>query len=389
MNWIIFKKVFSSTWVAIFLAGAIGVIAWGYGLMALALAPLLVPLWASRKSRITAWLTVLTYYLAAARGLPYGAAQFFDHDQPVIFSLVLWGGASLVLSIPWGILWARTGYVWRVPIVLILSTVPPIGIVGWANPLVATGVFFPAWSWFGLAAMLVALITLCYWPLRTGGILIVSALAGLAVSTPDVPTWVQSYQTRYGGAGEAGRDFLRDYAANQNMIKLAFHSNYPVVLFPETVAGLWNEATIALWEKTATQLRAANRTLLVGAEVAIEGTYKTRNSLVFIGRYSGALVQRIPVPISMWKPWSNQGTEANIFSDGIGIVNGQRVATFICYEQLLVWPMLLSQAASPKLMIGAANDYWAATTSIPLIQTVTLRAWSRLYHVPLILAINL
>lgn len=384
-----FTKALAPTLVAVPLAGAIGAAAWGSSLAALALAPLAVSLWATRTNRLAAWLVMLAYYLAAARGLPFGAARFFGNDTPAIFSALLWFGASLALSAPWACLWARQGYYWRVPLALVLCTVPPVGLVGWANPATAAGVFFPALGWLGLVAMVAALAALCYWPTRVGAALAVAALAGAMVSSPAAPSWIQAHQTTYGGSGGAGRDFMRDYAANQSMIELAVSSKAPFVLFPETVAGLWTPATAELWEDAAAHLRATGRTALVGAEVPIEGTGRTRNALVFVGHHSGELVQRIPVPVSMWKPWADAGTEANLFGDGIGQVNGKRAAVLVCYEQLLVWPMLLSQAAGPEIVIGAANDYWAAETSIPGIQTMTLRAWSRLFSVPLVVAVNL
>jgi hypothetical protein len=384
-----FTKALAPTLVAVPLAGAIGAAAWGSSLAALALAPLAVSLWATRTTRLAAWLVMLTYYLAAARGLPFGAARFYGGDTPAIFSALLWFGASLALSAPWVCLWARQGYYWRVPLALVLCTVPPVGLVGWANPATAAGVFFPALGWLGLVAMVAALAALCYWPTRVGAALAVAALAGAVVSSPAAPSWIQAHQTTYGGSGGAGRDFMRDYAANQSMIELAVSSKAPFVLFPETVAGLWTPATAELWEDAAAHLRATGRTALVGAEVPIEGTGRTRNALVFVGHHSGELVQRIPVPVSMWKPWADAGTEANLFGDGIGQVNGKRAAVLVCYEQLLVWPMLLSQAAGPEIVIGAANDYWAAETSIPGIQTMTLRAWSRLFSVPLVVAVNL
>lgn len=377
------------TWAATLVAVIIGAASWGTDLPMLAVAPLVVALWATRNTRLSAWLVMLAYYLAAARGLPFGAARFFGHDTPAIFSVLLWFGASLALSAPWACLWSRQGYYWRVPLALVLCSVPPVGLVGWANPVVAAGVFFPSLGWVGLAAMVAALAALCYWPAHVGAALTVVALAGTSVNAPATPEWIQAHQTTYGGSGGAGRDFMRDYAANQSMIELAVSSKAPFVLFPETVAGLWTPATAELWDDAAAQLRSTGRTAIVGAEVPIEGTGKTRNALVFIGHQSGELVQRIPVPVSMWKPWADAGTEADLFGDGIGQVNGKRAAVLVCYEQLLVWSMLLSQAARPEIVIGAANDYWAAQTSIPGIQSMTLRAWSRLFSVPLVVAVNL
>jgi len=382
-------KALAPTWASTAAGAAIGALAWDASLAQLALAPLAVSLWATRPTRLAAWLAMLAYYLAAARGLPFGAAKFFGSDTPAAFSAALWFGASLALSAPWAALWGRAGYFWRVPAALVLCTVPPIGIVGWANPATAAGVFFPMLGWFGLALMVCALVMLCYRPLHSAAVLTACAFVGSLVSTAGAPAWLQAHNTAYGGAGGAGRDFMRDYAANQNMIELAARSSAPFVLFPETTAGLWNDATTGLWGDLAAHLRSQGRTVLVGAEVPVAGTSRSRNALVLVGRDNGELVQRIPVPVSMWKPWADAGTEANLLGDGIGLINGQRAAVFICYEQLLTWPMLLSQAASPQLMIGAANDYWAADTSIPGIQTMTLRAWGRLFNVPLVAAVNI
>lgn len=382
-------RALAPAYIAVPVAAAIGTLAWGPSLAALALAPLVVALWASRQSRVAAWLVMLAYYLAAARGLPVGAAEFFGSDTPAVFSALLWLGASLLLSVPWACLWGRAGYWWRLPVAVALCSIPPVGLVGWSNPAVAAGVFFPALGWVGLLAMLAALAGLCYWPARVGAGLAVVGLASVGFQAPGSPAWIEAHQTAYGGSGGAGRDLVRDYIANQRMIELAVTSAAPYVLFPETVAGVWTPETAELWDGPAARLRAAGRTALVGAEVPIPGTSKKRNALVFVGHESGELVQRIPVPVSMWKPWAGTGTEAYLLGDGIGRVNGARVAVFICYEQLLVWPMLLSQAQRPEIIIGAANDYWAAGTSIPHIQTTTLRAWSRLFDLPLVVAMNL
>lgn len=374
-------------------AVTVGVAAWAGSLALLALAPMIVVLWSTRTRRSAAWLVMFAYCLAASRGLPVGAARFYGGDTPALFSAALWIGACLALSAPWALLWSaqRTGYWWRVPVAVLLCVVPPIGLVGWASPLTAAASFFPAWGWSGLFAMTACLVGLTYWPLRTALILAIFGLIGLIyVAPPSAPAWIEARNTAFSGTGDGARDFMRDFAANQAMIAQALASNAPFLLFPETVAGLWTEATAELWADAAQKLQQEGRTVLVGAEIPIEGTNQTRNVLVFIGATNGTLQQRIPVPVSMWRPWTNDsGTVANITGDGIGMVNAQRAAVFVCYEQLLVWPVLLSIAAQPKLLIGAANDYWAVGTSIPPIQNMALQAWSRLFSVPFVAAVNL
>jgi hypothetical protein len=372
-------------------AAAIGAAAWGGNLALLGLAPVAVALWASRTRRTAAWLVMLAYYLAVARGLPIGAAKFFGGDWAALFAASLWLGASLALSLPWALLWSaqRTGYYWRVPVAVILCVIPPIGLVGWGNPVLAAGVFFPAMGWCGVIVMALALVAVAYAPWRTGLALAACGLAGLVfTATPAAPEWIEARNTNYGGAGDGGRDFMRDFAANQQMIAIAMQSKAPYMLFPETVAGLWTDATADLWADAAEELKRTGRTVLVGAEIPIDGTNTTRNSLVYVGAEQGELQQRIPVPVSMWRPWADSGTVADVMGHGLGQLNGLRAAVFVCYEQLLAWPALLSMAAQPQLLVGAANDYWAADTSIPHIQNMTLRAWSRAFSVPVVQAVN-
>jgi Carbon-nitrogen hydrolase len=61
----------------------------------------------------------------------------------------------------------------------------------------------------------------------------------------------------------------------------------------------------------------------------------------------------------------------------------------VCYEQLLVFPLLVSMAHDPDLIVGVANDWWARDTNIPAIQGQALKAWGRLFRLPVISAVNL
>ncbi|MEX3630479.1 MAG: hypothetical protein VB138_14585, partial [Burkholderia sp.] len=61
-----------------------------------------------------------------------------------------------------------------------------------------------------------------------------------------------------------------------------------------------------------------------------------------------------------------------------------RAAADLCNNALLV-----SFAHSPDVVIGAANDWWAKTTSIPEIQRQVLDTWGRLFDVPVVRATNI
>jgi len=47
-------------------------------------------------------------------------------------------------------------------------------------------------------------------------------------------------------------------------------------------------------------------------------------------------IQRIPVPIAMWKPHKpNDGVPLRLLGPGAKMIAGKRTAILICYEQLL------------------------------------------------------
>lgn len=58
--------------------------------------------------------------------------------------------------------------------------------------------------------------------------------------------------------------------------------------------------------------------ILVGAELhQPEGNLQ--NVLAVLGHGEGMMLhQRMPVPICMWKPWSKDSVDANMFGNGIG-----------------------------------------------------------------------
>lgn len=157
-------------------------------------------------------------------------------------------------------------------------------------------------------------------------------------------------------------------------------------MFPEGAIRRWTTATAEFWSGAIT---GSGKTLLVGAGTPLPGTRLYNNSIVILSENGHAAVhQRIPVPGGMWNPFRRDGFTMNLFAPGAADVGGQRVAVLICYEQLLVWPMLRSAVERPTLLIAPSNEVWTAGTRVPVIQHACVRAWARLFGLPLISAIN-
>jgi apolipoprotein N-acyltransferase len=93
-------------------------------------------------------------------------------------------------------------------------------------------------------------------------------------------------------------------------------------------------------------------------------------------------------------PYSEETTRERLCSGyrspsvcGIPIA-GERAAIWICYEQLLVWPVLESMLERPTVIVTMANNYWAAATPIPRCQASMVSAWARLFGIPHLSAVN-
>ncbi len=376
--------------------------AWGHeGLHSLAgLAAAMPLLWSLAGSRWWAGMIALAYYLAASRGLPFGAGIFFAESAPLWFSWALWLAAGLVNALPWLLLWSQhpRRQAWTMPAALALTALPPVGFIGWVNPLTAAGVLFPGLGFVGLACLVASLVlaVLRRWPA-------VAILASVAVASNIVALqakpepWVSAWSGQDTAFARlqtaAAPNFLAEGQRMAQVLMIASQLQPGrVLVMPETVlprVRQVNDFNASMLADLSAQLKAKGSAVLIGAEVVGPAGHQLQNALVVLGDESAPLVQRVPVPIGMWRPWSAESIAADPLASGIALVAGRKVAYSICYEQLLVYPMLVSLAHSPDVLVGAANDWWARETSIPTIQGQALDAWGALFGLPVVRATNI
>ena len=378
------------------LAMLIGAVAWpgqwgGVNLMPLSL---LVPaLWVWSPGPWRAALVGAAYHLAASRGLPEGAATYFESGLPT--GVWLWLVAGLLLGWTYGLLWTRSHdkRLWRIPLLLFLLAVPPLGIIGWSHPLTAAGSLFPASGWWGLAAALVLILFLADLPKPRAALWVLGVVACLQVAlfradpaeVPHLP--IQGIDTHldYDTNQREPRDaYLRQYRLFDQVIA----ANTPMAVLPESAAGHWDAGKRELWHELQGGL--GHRTVLIGGSHPVaEG--QLENVLIQVSRDAQRIVyrQRMPVPVAMWRPWAPESFVAAWFANPVFELKGRRAAALICYEHYLLWPVLYSMLAEPELLIGIGNVWWAKHTSLPAIQQTALQAWANLFNVQLVMSFNL
>lgn len=374
-------------------AAAIGATAWGPDPRTLPLSLLLPSLWASARSRITAACVAAGYFLAASRGLPRGVATFFSTG--LVDGLALWLGAALVFTTVYASLWTRSpgvGPALRWLAATILMAVPPLGIVGWAGPITAAGVVFPGWGWAGLVAALVLMVAQTIDRSRRPA---VAVLAGLAVwgagtwSPPASPPGWIGLDLVWGRS--LGRDMGLE--AHDRLIDEtlgAARNGTRVVVLPENALGVLTPTVEALWVE---RLHESGITVLAGATDVLRDGWD--NCLVAIDG-SGAHVvyrQRVPVPVAMWQPWrvvfgEKTGAGVRLLGSATVTAGNRRIAPLICYEQLLVWPVLEAMLREPDVVVVVGNGWWTTDTDIIGIQRSAVSSWARLFGVPVVVAFN-
>jgi apolipoprotein N-acyltransferase len=380
------------------IAVIISVIAWSGHVVTIPLSLLAPLLLYHAQSRLHSYATLFFYYFGASWPVIPGARTFFGARGNIIEGILICLSAAALLAIPAALLFTknRTVRPFAITAMFLLTALPPLGIIGWASPFLSSGVLFPGTAWFGVIGTLALLSLFGRFPVQTAtAVTLLAITANGFYKPPSPPVGWQAISTQFGGAGQGDPDFLSEFLSSEKIQRTIMQSDAKVLVFPEHVVTHWTEATEEFWHESLDSLAARRATLIIGAGLprpsrpsptAGQAYY---NAVIARGKDTTTVYyQRIPVPIAMWKPFSSGGVPLNLFRPGTIIVENQRAAVLICYEELLVWPFLSSAGENPTILITTANDYWAKGTPIPNIQRASVSSLARLFGLPVLSAVN-
>jgi hypothetical protein len=367
---------------------------WHLGAFGIAISPAIVEFWRRAGSRIEAGAIATIYYVFAVFGVVLAAPAYGDTGIAARVACAVL--SAMLVGAVWALLWSRydrTRWWWngfRTALLLLSPLAPVYGAFALASPITAAGIWLPGFGWAGLAFFVLALSA----PSEFAR----SAAAGLAVLAHLAPS--ASFASPRRGAVIALEtrihvvDDRTDFVGQAHTAFAAQRvvpSEVDVAVLPESMGGVWTDVMRARWAPLAERLRRENRALFVGATLPTyeQGRVSWENGVVVLGDEKERFVrQRIPVPLVMWRPWSEGSYRAHWLSDALVQLRGRRYAVLVCYEHYLPLPVLLSVAARPDVLIGIANLEGFASESVERGQRASLEAWARLFGLPSAYAVN-
>ena len=363
----------------------------------------LIPLLAlEAQSRTTSFLVSLSFYLALSRGIVPGAYVFF-RDGSLIRALILWASSAVGLALPYALLYPARYSSLAVRaaciVIAVLSSVfPPLGLIGWGSPIVAAGIFFPSLGWIGIILLLILYALAAMRRFRRALILLAMALIPfMSLRQAPIPENWKGIDTAFGrlasGSGDFDEQFQRERQVFSKMLRMKREGEFlsaDVVLLPETLIGRMNPTTRRRWQDFLRDLDES-KIFVIGAEIP-KGQKYDNVMAAFNDSERQTAIQRCPVPFSMYRPFSDFGANADIFSLGensIMTISGNRAGFLICYEQFLAWPFLTLMTLKPTLIAAPANFWWCRETSLPAVRNRTVKFLCALFGVPFVSSINI
>lgn len=371
--------------------GALAGMAWSFGELGLAFVPAAVIAWMRAKRRGAAWGVMALYYAVALRPILVALPRFSAGGAPA--ALLTWCAVAAGVAGVWAAFWSprmrkdSVEAVARTAAAMVITAVPPIGIVGIAHPAFAAGIWFPGFGWIGLAAFVLLLgltrrdegIYACI------AVSLVGALIPSSSPAPDHWSGIDTEVVHVAAVNDYGAQFE---VANASRIALD-DSEAHIRILPESSGGVWTREMRQLWQPSLRELGRAEE-VVVGALVPVGSSESFRSVALVLGRGGerARYRQRVPVPLAMWRPWAEQTVEANW--TGRGVMNlGNRLAGFlICYEQGLLWTTLQSIMQGADVLVTLSNAYWFRGTDAAVVGRVSANAVGRLFGLPVVSAIN-
>jgi len=389
----------------------LGLVGWNTGFHGYFVLLFVPVVWFVLPNRRIVFLFIFFYYLGATKELLLGTYQFFDGN--LAQALFLWIMQQAILTTGWLIFWKKNVQGFPSITLRLLATyfittfIPPYSFIGLAHPITCAGYYFPGTQFLGIAllVLLTSSVSTIVVSHKYGSaqkahtnikvlfiVLVISCFICNLTYKKKVmfADWVGVNTA----LGKYPQDYFKIYQRHLELKKLAeeqINKGKKVIIFPETIAGKWTKIEKHLWNDIDLYAKEKGAVILLGIQQVVSKT-RYDNALVVLGDKSHTsneiIKARMPMPIGNWRPFTKWSATLN-FNEGNTILNDKPTAVLICFEEMLVWPILQSMAShNPEVIMTTSNIWWAKGTKIADIMDQTTLMWGRLFGVVVLGAIN-
>lgn len=330
-------------------------------------------------SRREAFVNMAAYFSAAASILPQALIDFDGSKSEPVAVLTFVGVVGLMAGL-WTLSWVESFRlrVRNTVLTSLILAIPPIGVIGVMNPISGLGALFPGTGLLGITLF----ITGAYLISTNRGTAAGLVFAGLLLLNLGSP---QSKKKSLWKGVSTAYSLANQNTPYDSYVRLL--SELPGHRFEEHLA--FSESFLKGVEPAQVAEILAQKTR---AESAIFGLEPSRgaNALLYVGRggETRMYLQRQPIPLTMWNPLADNHYAANWSSNPVISVQGRVIAPLICYESLLVWPIVASVFSGANTIVTISNVKWDTSKKISRLLRSVNQNWAQLFDIPLTIAIN-
>ena len=358
-------------------AGCIGWAAWQGNIWGYLLLVFVPYIWQRCTNRLQCFYVLWCYYALAARDIVHAGAYFLGGQLSL--AILLWASHAALLAACWTVCWKQSMCGWqfslRFMIVLGILTIPPIGIIAWANPVTSAGVFFPDTGWLGIGLWFGLVVAIAFRPKILPVICIVSVVCNYIYQPVYLPVGWKVAQTEFGAFTTHYQAQYMRHRELQSFIREWEKGAGRVLFLPESIAGEWNLITEAFWKEFQPK-----KTVFLGVE--LEHTPLRYDNALLDLSTGNSIRAAIPMPVGNVNPFAPRSAAMHILNQNVIDVQGKAVLILFCFEEMLVWPLWHSMLGHPvDIIISVSNVWWAKGTSIPDTMGMTTRIWGRLFGI--------
>jgi apolipoprotein N-acyltransferase len=362
-------------------------------LLAVALLP---ALWMLANMRSYAFMAVLSYYIIIGRDVPAAITQFGDISKLISWSITL--AYCVVVALIWSVCWHADTIkrMLGLTIAILVTSIPPLGGFITGSPLLAAGWLFPGTGLMGIC--LLSTIWLLWGATlqkKSIGAKTATSWCVAGISTLWIVSIVINLNYRQPVASQVlgistqlplyPQDLESQYQRQLQLTELAFkalNQDATIVALPEEIGGFWQPRFAWMWADVDAAYTKANKTLIVGFDTKPD---KYANTAIFMGIQPNerqTVYAKVPAPIGGWKPWSDIHAPARWMISSLVEVQGQKLAIFFCWEELVPWPWLATATMASQEQLHAVvlvNHWFAKSLDIGHNQNRSSLAWTRLF----------